>query len=84
MGQARLRALRPQIVVGIIERNGFVFARAGKHGDIYRRASDRRITTVPRAGGKSRGKGGGKKLGPTMVDVIRRQTGKREDEFIAL
>jgi predicted RNA binding protein YcfA (HicA-like mRNA interferase family) len=81
MGRSRLRALRPQAVVAIVERNGFAFVRSGPHGDLYRRASDQRYTTVPRAGGKKAGKGGGRRLGPPMIELIRKQTGKSESEL---
>ena len=72
MARFRLRALRHPVVVGVVEGNGFEFARRAPHGDIYRRASDARWTTIPR-----------RKLDPAMLEVIRKETGKREDEFIA-
>ena len=82
MGRSRLRALRPQVVVGIVEQNGFGFVRSTPHGDIYRRAADGVATTIPRAGGRASGKGGGGKLGPPMLELIRKQTAKSEDEFV--
>jgi len=82
MGRSRLAALRPQAVVAVIQRNGFEFVRSAPHGDIYRRAVDGLMTTVPGAGGRRGGRGGGGKLGPPMLQLIRKETGKSEEEFV--
>ena len=60
-------------MVAILASNGFHFDRSAEHGDVYRRAADRRWTTVPR----------GAKIGVPLLKLIQRQTGKSRDEFLS-
>jgi len=81
VARSKLRALPPRTVVRIVEGNCYRFVRPGSHGDIYRRDSDKSCTTIPRCGGKKGAKKDGGKLGPAMIEIIREETGKSQDEF---
>jgi len=60
------------VVAAILVANGFRFDRSAEHGDIYRRPSDHRWTTVPR----------GAKIGVPLLKLIQRQSGKPREEFV--